>query len=204
MLCAALICAACGTPSRIDPGGATTRSKPIGNLPATPANVSTPPGPAILATTTPYGTPTFAEIADWQAVYGRISGAWRIVWRVPQDWQIVGARRASIGEDEAISIATFTPLKTANVTVASYLADLADGTPISQYTSTSGFTFYVLERTISVAPTDPDAETAVFHTAVVVINGRIAKLEVTYPNDNRFRFADTARTIIGSADVMHS
>ncbi|MBC7645233.1 MAG: hypothetical protein H7123_08905 [Thermoleophilia bacterium] len=202
LLCAfALALSACSTRVADTQSPGTLSTTPEGHVPLTPAHVVTPDGPAVLATITPFAPTALSGQADWQIITAHISRSWRITWRVPLDWQITGGKRAESGDQRAETSAAFTTLHTGDVTLTAYLTELANDIPIQTYVSKNGYTFYVLERRVSVAPTDPDAASAYFHTAVVNIGGHIAKLEITYASADRFRFEDLANAVLATAEV---
>ena len=65
----------------------------------------------------------------------------------------------------------------------------------------NGSTVYVTQREVSAAPTDKEVQRYMFHTAVLEVDGRVAKFEVSYDSVYGWRFRDLATSIMGTVNV---
>jgi hypothetical protein len=172
--------------------------KPPGAVPR-----ATPPGPALLDTVRPWQRPPLPGQADWQLAIASLEGTdLRLSYRVPFQWDLDRRGRAHSGDTLVRAEASLTPISDEQLSIATYLAQLAEGQPIFSRTTQNGYTVYLVEREVSVAPSDPNVAKRYYHTGVVDIGGRIAKLDVVYAAGLHWRFADEANAIIASADVM--
>lgn len=174
-------------------------------LPAAPDHQHTPPAPALLDTVQPYEAEAAyppALLTTWQLASVRITGTHDMTYRVPLNWTVPGGGARGQNVSNTIqSRATLTDLDDSNISLVTYAAQLADGNPISQYTTDSGNVVYVTRRVVALAPSDPDAVRQVFHTAVTSIDGRIAKLDVRYDLHLDWRFDEVADAITGTVQV---
>lgn len=197
----ALAAGACGADDVVPNDSVPTR-QPRGHLPETPARSDVPASPALLDTIGSYVQPRGQASADWQLAIGRL-GSHRLTYRAPIEWEVDGRGRASSGSGIVRAIPTYTPLvEGREVTMPQYLDTLASGNAITSYVTGNGYTVYVVTREVSPAPTDPEVETVIFHTAVVSVGGRMAKLDITYPSKERWRFNDLCIAIMGTIEVQ--
>jgi hypothetical protein len=177
---------------------------PPARLPVEPNEPKTPPAPALLDTVGPYQAPEMypAEVtAVWPGlVTARVTGAVDVTFRVPESWTIKGGR-ADAGSGGISAVARPTKLNDADISLASYAAQLADGNQIFQYSTASGNIVYVTRREVELAATEPNAPSQVFHTAVVSVDGTIVKLDVRYDATLNWRFDDLADGIVGTLQV---
>lgn len=175
-------------------------------LPVEPDQPTTPPAPALLDTVLPWQQPRTFDTTGWQLVCLRDGDAWTLRYLVPLEW--VGAE----GEEQCTadahsrsglieSVVVVTPLRDEDISLATYAAQLAEGSPIYQYATLDGHTVYVTTREVSVAPSDRNAPRQVFHTAVVDVDGHIAKLDVRYDTSVDWRFAELADAVTGTLEV---
>ena len=178
---------------------------PPARLPVEPNQPDTPPAPALLDTVLPFApVATYPPkiLATWQLAAAKVTGNFDVTYRVPQAWTLeAGESRAANGEGTVMSRATATALEDTNISLATYAAQLADGNPISQYTTTDGHVVYVTRRIVALAPSDPGTPREVFHTAVTSVDGRIAKLDVRYRLEYDWRFDQLAHAITGTIQV---
>jgi hypothetical protein len=198
-IAAALVVAACheSPPSN-------QRHRPV-RLPQQAIQEARVTGPAFLATAHPFVNDPVPGAKDWQLAVMPIEGSdHRFAYRVPFEWNIDSLGRASNGNEQVTVRASLTPLADNDTSLAEYLAQLSAGSPIAVRTTPNGWTVYTVERNVSVAPSDPNAEQRTFHTAVVDLGERIAKLDVTYDEGLRWRFGDLAHTILGTIDVQRN
>lgn len=177
-----------------------TPPKPAAST-AQPTTVA-PPGPALLDTVRPWQRPELPGQSDWQlAIADLPRSEMRITYRVPFQWDVDGRGRARSGDGLVRAQATLTPISDEQLSIATYLAQLAEGHEIHSLTTARGYTVYLVEREVSVAPSDPNVAERYYHTAVVDLGGRIAKLDVLYDADLHWRFGDVANAIIATTDV---
>lgn len=178
---------------------------PPARLPLEPDQPDTPPAPALLDTVLPFEpVPMYPAkvLATWQLAAAPVTDDYDVTYRVPQSWRLTaGNTRARNGENTIMSRATATDLEDTNISLATYAAQLADGNPISQYTTTDGHVVYVTRRIVALAPSDPETPREVFHTAVTSVHGRIAKLDVRYRIEQDWRFDQLAHAITGTVQV---
>jgi hypothetical protein len=148
--------------------------------------------------------PITSNEAPWQTANVPLDKHHYLSYRVPYDWAIDNRRRARNRDDRArIEVeASYTTLRSSELSLASYAAQLAEGEPVYRVRTPTGDTAYLTTRAVSLAPSDPHAEQFMFHTAVVDIDGRIAKLEATYDAQHRWRFEELCTAIVGTIDVI--
>jgi hypothetical protein len=177
---------------------------PTARLPVEPDQPDTPPAPALLDTVRPWRMPKLyaGDATDpWLLVTAHAVGDQDLTYRVPESWTVRSSGRARSGTDEVESHARLTNLRDSDISLATYAAQLAEGNPIYQYTTDDGHVVYVTRREVALAPSDPDAPREVFHTAVVSVNGRIAKLDVRYDSELDWRYDELADAISGTLQV---
>lgn len=172
-------------------------------LPVAPDHPHTPPAPALLDTVQPYQPQAAypaATLATWQLAAARVTDTFNVTYRVPLNWTFrsPSGPRAENSSATIQSRATATDLDDSNISLATYAAQLADGSPIYQYTTSTGNVVYVTRRVVALAPSDPEAARQVFHTAVTSVDGRIAKLDVRYDIQHDWRFDELANAITGT------
>jgi hypothetical protein len=180
---------------------------PTARLPVEPDQPSTPPAPALLDTVRPWkpAPPYDGKNATdaWDLVSAKADEQNTITYRVPPSWQIdenrAGRARNLTREIEAY--ARVTKLRDTEISLATYAAQLAEGNPIYQYTTSDGHIVYLTRRVVALAPSEPSAPREVFHTAVVNVDGHIAKLDVRYASELDWRFDELADTISGTLQV---
>ncbi len=177
---------------------------PTARLPVEPDQPETPPAPALLDTVRPWQQPDIyaGDATDtWALVTTHVDDTQDLTYRVPETWDDRGEGRSRNLKREVEAFARVTKLRDTSISLATYAAQLAEGNPIFQYSTSDGHIVYVTRREVSIAPSDPVAPRQVFHTAVVSIDGRIAKLDVRYDTDLRWRFSDLADAICGTLQV---
>lgn len=180
---------------------------PTARLPVEPDQPETPPAPALLDTVKPWRPmpPYDGKVTDrWPGVVTATAGDDTILtYRVPGSWtgleQEDGRARNATRQVEAH--ARLTNLEDSDISLATYAAQLAEGNPIHQYVTADGHVVYLTRREVTLAPSEPDAPRQVFHTAVVSIDGRIAKLDVRYDSELDWRFNELADAITGTLQV---
>ena len=177
---------------------------PTARLPIEPDQPETPPAPALLDTVRPWKQPAryAGDATDaWALVTAHADDEQDLTYRVPVTWELRREGRARNLHQEVEAYARVTKLRDSEISLATYAAQLAEGNPIYQYSTSDGHIVYVTRRDVSIAPSDPAAPRQVFHTAVLSIDGRIAKLDVRYDTDLRWRFRDLADAICGTLQV---
>ncbi|MCW2960021.1 MAG: hypothetical protein JWM90_408 [Thermoleophilia bacterium] len=181
---------------------------PPARLPVEPNQPKTPPAPALLDTVGAYIAPKLygpMVTRDWPLVTSRVDADADITFRVPESWAGTGKRGRADHPDGTVSaIARATQLKDADISLATYAAQLADGNPLQQYSTSDGHIVYVTRRRIELAATEPDAPSQVFHTAAVSVDGHIVKLDVRYDDTLDWRFGDLAQGIVGTLQVQRT
>lgn len=176
---------------------------PPARLPVEPDQPDTPPAPALLDTVLPFEPGKLyppSVTATWQLAAAEVTDDFDVTYRVPEAWRL-GTSRATNADATVMSRATATDLEDSTISLATYAAQLADGNPISQYTTTDGHVVYVTRRVVALAPSDPETPREVFHTAVTSVDGRIAKLDVRYRIEQDWRFDQLAHAITGTVQV---
>lgn len=179
---------------------------PPARLPVEPNQPTAPPAPALLDTVRPWTQPApYAadETAAWQLVTLEAGDSRDITYRVPPLWVIDeesegASKNLRGGIDAQLRV---TKLRDTEISLATYAAQLAEGNPIYQYPTTDGHVIYLTRREVALAPSDPDAPREVFHTAVVSVDGAIAKLDVRYDAELDWRFDELASAITGTLQV---
>ncbi|MCW2923011.1 MAG: hypothetical protein JWM98_415 [Thermoleophilia bacterium] len=182
---------------------------PPARLPVEPDQPSTPPAPALLDTVLAWQQPKdypAATIGSWALVPISAGNDTDLTYRVPQQWTFDedGGGHATNLHSAVDAQARVTQLDDEDISLASYAAQLAEGNPIQQYTTTDGHVVYLTRREVALAPSDPDAPREVFHTAVVSIDGHIAKLDVRYDTNVDWRFDELATAISGTLQVRRT
>ena len=188
---------------------------PTARLPVEPDQPTTPPAPALLDTVRPWQQPApyeGAKTARWEGIVETgAPGDHTLTYRVPDDplddddWIIDSDRGEAHNRQSFVQAhARMTNLSDSDISLATYAAQLAEGNPIYQYTTADGHIVYLTSREVALAPSDPDAPREVFHTAVVSIDGQIAKLDVRYDSEQDFRFDELASAITGTLQVRRT
>ena len=200
LVAAPLVLAGCHDEERLRQRleGPTTR------LPVEPDQPETPPAPALLDTVRPWQKPApYAGTATntWDIVETRAAGDYDLTYRVPPDWTQQGDGESHNSRRLVQAHARMTSLSDSDISLATYAAQLAEGNPIYQYPTQDGHVVYVTSREVALAPSDPDAPREEFHTAVVSIDGRIAKLDVRYDSELDWRFNALAAAVAGTLEV---
>lgn len=180
---------------------------PPTRLPVEPDQPDIPPVPALLDTVLPWRQPKlFGDrvTATWQLVTLDLPGSAELTYRVPESW-IVNAEKANArnAQGGVVAQGRVTDLDDSDISLATYAAQLAEGNPIYQYTTLDGHVVYLTRREVALAPSDPDARREFFHTAVVSVDGTIAKLDVRYDSPLDWRFDELASAITGTLQVRH-
>jgi hypothetical protein len=177
---------------------------PTARLPVEPDQPTTPPAPALLDTVRPWQQPApyGGNATDtWDIVETRATGDFDLTYRIPPEWDQQGDGEASNARDLVLAHARVTSLSDSDISLATYAAQLAEGNPIFQYSTSDGHIVYLTRREVALAPSDPDAPREVFHTAVVSVDGGIAKLDVRYDSELDFRFDELADAVTGTLQV---
>lgn len=169
-------------------------------LPASPDETRAVPVPALLDTIKPWTQPKAVDTTGWQLAISHL-GSTDIWYRVPFAWNVDGRGRATNLAKIVKTEALRTPLTDAKISLAAYASSLAEGKPIYSLTTDDGHIAYLTRRKVSVAPSDPNTESEMFHTAVFDVNGSIFKLEARYDATQTWRFADIADAILGTVQV---
>jgi hypothetical protein len=177
---------------------------PTRRLPVEPDQPSTPPAPALLDTVRPWQQPKgYGDVVTnaWDIV--EISGGdgWVVSYRIPMSWENRGDGKARSRTELVDSHLRMTSVDDSEISLATYAAQLAEGNPIWQYPTADGHIVYLTRREVALAPSDPSAPREVFHTAVVSIDGRIAKLDVRYNTELDWRYDELAAAITGTLQV---
>lgn len=182
---------------------------PPARLPLQPDQPAVPPAPALLDTVLPWRQPPRygpQVTRTWTIVTADVTDTTDLTYRVPLRWRTGdegdGAAWNRLRQIE--SEARLTPLRDTSISLASYAAQLSEGNPIYQFSTTDGHVVYLTRREVALAPTEPDAPREVFHTAVVSIDGRICKLDVRYSAEDDWRFDELAAGITGTLEVRPS
>ncbi len=180
---------------------------PTARLPVEPDQPKTPPAPALLDTVRPWQQPAPygpKVIAGWEGlVETSATSDFDLTYRVPPEWVIDPRNNgeAESGRGEVQAHARMTSLSDSDISLATYAAQLAEGNPIYQYSTADGHIVYLTRREVALAASDPKAPREVFHTAVVSIDGRIAKLDVRYESELDWRFDELAAAVTGTLQV---
>lgn len=178
---------------------------PPARLPVEPDQPKVPPAPALLDTIGVWVPPKLypSRVTNLWPVSTLRANGFDLTYRVPDSWRGLededgqsGNRRRTV-EAQAL----LTELDDSDISLATYAAQLADGAPIYQYTTEDGHIVYLMRREVSLAPSDPEAPREVFHTAVVSLDGRIAKLDLRFDADLAWQFDDLASAITGTVQV---
>lgn len=177
---------------------------PTTRLPVEPDQPDTPPAPALLDTVQPWEQPAAyppAKVATWDIVETKATGDFDLTYRIPPEWSQRGDGKARNRRGLVDAHARMTNLSDSDISLATYAAQLAEGNPIYQYPTTDGHVVYLMSREVALAPSDPEAPREIFHTAVVSIDGKIAKLDVRYDSELDWRFGTVADAITGTLQV---
>lgn len=142
------------------------------------------------------------DMSDWQLAIVHLNDKVRMTYMAPFRWSIDSRGRGQSLDGLVKASGQWTTIDNTQMSLAAYAASLANGEPVHAITTDSGYVAYATEREVSVAPTDPNVERFMFHTAVVDIDGRIAKLEVRYNATDRWRFHDLANAVLGSIEIV--
>lgn len=179
---------------------------PPARLPVEPDQPDTPPAPALLDTVRPWSPPKLYQPEVTQLWTGLVrmdaGGDYTLTYRVPDSWTVSANEGESANRGREVhAVARITELDDTDISLATYAAQLAEGNPIFQYSTADGHVVYLTRREVALAPSDPDAPREVFHTAVVSIDGDIAKLDVRYDAGLDWRFNELAAAITGTLEV---
>ena len=177
---------------------------PPARLPVEPDQPATPPAPALLDTVQPWQPPAAysgTATATWALVVVRANDRRDLTYRVPLTWADQDNGQSTNRGRDTTAYARMTKLEDSDISLATYAAQLAEGNPIYQYSTTDGHIVYLTRREVALAPSDPDAPREVFHTAVLSIDGTIAKLDVRYDSELNWRFDELADAISGTVQV---
>lgn len=178
---------------------------PTARLPVEPDQPTTPPAPALLDTVGPWQQPVpYAGNATdtWDITDPVAAGDFELTFRIPPGWiQDGDPGEARNTRNLVLAHARVTNLSDSDISLATYAAQLAEGNPIFQYSTADGHIVYLTRREVALAPSDPDAPREVFHTAVVSVDGRIAKLDVRYDSELDWRFDTIADAVTGTLQV---
>jgi hypothetical protein len=172
-------------------------------LPVEPDQPESLPTPALLDTVEPWRQPPLfgpRQITAWLVVTLKATDQYDITYRVPDSWEIDDAR-AKNASGEIKSKLQRTTLDSEKMPLAAYASQLADGSPIYQYTSDDGHIVYVTRRGVAIAPSDPNTPRGFFHTAVTEVDGDIYKLDVRYSSTLKWRYSELADGIVGTVQV---
>jgi hypothetical protein len=130
-----------------------------------------------------------------------------VTYQIPFEWDSPNSDprcRTRSGDGLVRVVPTVTPLTKEQIGLEDYVAQLAENQPIYTRTTPNGHVTYLTQREVSIAPSDPNVARRMFHTAVVRVDDRIIKLEVSYDVDVRWRFADIANAILGTIEVREN
>jgi hypothetical protein len=179
---------------------------PPARLPVEPDQPKTPPAPALLDTVGVWQQPKlypYRVTNAWQnaPITLHATDAFDVTYRVPDSWNDLGDGESRNGHRTVEAQARLTQLDDSDISLATYAAQLADGAPIWQYTTEDGHIVYLMRREVALAPSDLEAPREVFHTAVVSLDGHIAKLDVRFDADLEWQFDELADAIIGTLQV---
>lgn len=181
--------------------------RPVARLPVEPDQPTTPPAPALLDTVRPWRQPKLYDgnVTDsWNLVTIHVDDDDDLTYRIPRSWMLRGGEFSGRSHNRSRDVdahARVTNLEDSEVSLATYAAQLAEGNPIWQYATSDGHVVYLTRREVAIAPSDRAAPREVFHTAVVSVDGRIAKLDVRYDSDLDWRFDTLASAISGTLQV---
>lgn len=177
---------------------------PTPRLPVEPDQPATPPAPALLDIVRAWRQPDQFKgnaMDAWAIVSAHANDDDDITFRVPQSWTIKNSGRATNATAVVDAHARVTKLRDSDISLATYAAQLAEGNPIFQYVTSDGHIVYVTRREVALAPSDPTAAREIFHTAVLSVDGKIAKLDVRFDRSLEWRFDDLADAIAGTIQV---
>lgn len=179
--------------------------EPPARLPVEPDQPKTPPAPALLDTVRPWAPPALypPRVTNrWQNIIElQATDEFVLSYRVPDTWIDHGEGEARNLARTVTAQALLTELQDTEISLATYAAQLADGAPIFQFSTEDGHIVYLMRREVALAPSEPGAPREVFHTAVVSIDGHIAKLDVRYDSELDWRFDELAAAIVGTLQV---
>lgn len=179
-------------------------ARPAERLPIEPLDPDSAVQAGTGSTITRHRAPRRVSIEGWQLASPEFDDGYEVWFLVPLAWDVDLAGGASDGSGLVRAEVDLTPLEVSDVPIIEYARQLAEDSPLSHYTTADGASVYVTRREVSVAPSDPDAAREVFHTAIVSLDGRIAKLDVRYAADVDWRFNDLALAITGTVQVRRT
>ncbi len=116
---------------------------PPARLPVEPDQPSTPPAPALLDTVRPWQQPKahpLDQTRTWSLVCLAAGDGVELTYRVPVEWRTsedcdgTATNRGNLVDAQA----RVTELEDSEISLASYAAQLAEGNPIFQYSTTDG------------------------------------------------------------------
>jgi hypothetical protein len=193
------LAAACGEVgnTRSNPNAAPPR------LPVEPGKDATPVElPRVARDIKPWKQPRLVDTRDWQLARADLGDDDIIRYRVPQQWTVDSRGRGRSGDGLVQSYAVPTAVDKEKLSLEAYAAQLAEGSTLYyKRIQNDESVAYLTVREISIAPSDPNVPSFMYHTAVVESGDRIAKLEVRYDAKDRWRFANQANAIIGTIQL---
>jgi hypothetical protein len=177
---------------------------PPARLPVEPDQPNTPPAPALLDTVGVWQQPKLYPAREtnlWPVITLHATDGFDVTYRVPDSWRDLHDGESRNRRRTVEAQALLTELEDSDISLVTYAAQLADGAPIWQYTTEDGHIVYLMQREVSIAPSDPEAPREEFHTAVVSLDGRIAKLDVRFDSERAWQFNELADAITGTLQV---
>lgn len=178
-------------PTSNPPGGDPRHSRTSSRAPALEP-------PRIL----PWAPPDVSTV-DWQFVIGRLGGETALTYRVPIRWSVEHSGRTVSGDGVVRTSVERTDVVLDRLSLSDYLDQLAGHQPVVRLLRHGdGTAAYVLEREVKLAPNEPNSASYVFHTAVLVVRGRVVKLDVRYPREDKWRYEKIASAVIGTMTLQ--
>jgi hypothetical protein len=168
-----------------------------GKSPTTPAK---PEPPRIVSWKAPT-TPTL----DWQLAIAHLSPDTTLTYRVPTRWKVERSGSSTSGDDVVRAKAEMTDVDVETVPLSDYLDQLAgSGHTLQLLRTNDGSTAFIVERKVEVAPNEPNSAASYFHTAILLVDGQIAKLELRYPATQKWRYEKIANAVLGTLSIQRS
>lgn len=197
-----VVAAGCHKHAGISTGTTTspTSTGQTGSGTTTTGSGLTPDGTNLDKLLQPWTAPPI-DTRDWQLAYTTFEFG-RVDYRVPFEWTVDRRGRASGVNGLVRTYVELTPISAEEISLAAYAAELAGDKPIYVLRQADGQEAFIVEKRVSLAPEDPDAPVYVFHTALLDLDGRIARLEVRYASENAYRFAGVSRAVVGTVQVQ--
>lgn len=160
-----------------------------------------PPGPAILDTIRPYTFDRPQDFGSWIAGRASLPRDVDLQWRMPAEWVSDSPGRARSADGLVRLQVIETDIAEQDLSLADYLGELSQGEPVTSYLDRTRFAVYVTSREVSVAPTDPNTPRSMFHTAIVDVDDRYVKVEITFDSVDAWRFNDLAHAMLGTIQI---